>query len=315
MFKFSLNKRAIVLGLCLVLAGVFAAGCSSNQKTTGAETTAAQTEEKKPEITTLKMGLIPAEDSAKMIENYKPLMAYIGKQLNVEIEPFVATDYTGIVEAMRAKKIDLAWFGPFSYVMANELADAEAFVVEVRPKGGRTYKSLVVTHKDSGINTIEELKGKNYAFVDVGSTSGNLIPRSMYQKKGIEPEKYFKNVLYAGGHDAVALAIKNKKVDAGSMDDVTFNNMIEKGLLQKDELKVIWESDPIPGSPIAYRKDLPEDIKAKLKEVLLNVHNEDPTALGGIGKVSRYEEATDADYQVIKDTAKELNLDLKKMKK
>jgi phosphonate transport system substrate-binding protein len=262
----------------------------------------------------LKMGLIPAEDQEEMMKRFGSTIAYLEKKLGIKVEPFMATDYSGVIEAMRSKKVDVAFFGPFSYVLAADVANAEAFAVGVRSNGKSTYQSIIVAHKDSGIKTLNDLRGKDFVFVDPASTSGNLFPRVMLKKAGIDPEKDFKSVTYAGGHDAVELAIKNRKVPAGADNDITYEKMVKEGLISPEENIIIAKSDPIPGSPIAWRKDLPEDLKQKIKQAFLNMHNEDPQALSGYGEIIRYDEARDSDYNIIRETAKILNLDLKKMK-
>ena len=200
-----------------------------------------------------------------------------------------------------------------SYILAADKANAEAFVVEIRKGTGTSYNSIIVTSPDSGINSIEDLKGHTFAFVDPASTSGNLIPRSIFKGKGIDPDKDFKTVVYAGGHDAVELAVKNRKVDAGADDDITYNQMKATGLISDKDVKVIFTSDPIPGSPWAWRKDLPSDLKAKLKEAFLNVAKEDQSALAATGGVVEgYSETNDSNYNIIRETAKILNLDLNK---
>lgn len=300
-----MSKIALLAGIALLAATMAFAGCG------GASTKPAAAPQ---EIKTLKVGAIPAEDAQKTRENYKALAAYLQNKTGLPVEIFVATDYSGVVEAMRAGKLDIAMFGPFSYVLAADKAGAEAFVVEIRKGSGTSYHSLVVTHPASGINTLADVKGRTYAFVDPASTSGNLIPRSFYKKNNIDPEKDFKSVVYAGGHDAAGLAVKNRKVDAASMDDITFNNMKEKGLLNSGgDIKIVFQSDPIPGSPWAWRKDLPADLKAKIKDAFLKVAKEDQTALAAYGgKVEGYAETRDANYDVIRETAKLLNLDLSK---
>lgn len=267
-----------------------------------------------PKPDKLRMGLIPAEDSEAMVKRFKPTIEYLEKQAGLKVETFVATDYAGVIEAMRSGKIDMAWFGPFSYVLAADKAGAEAVAVGVRSTGKSTYQSIIVVHKDSGIKTLADLKGKDFAFVDPASTSGNLIPRVILKKAGIDPEKDFKSVVYTGGHDAVELAIKNKKVPAGADNDITYAAMVEKKLIDPNENVIIAKSDPIPGSPVAVRGNLPAELKTKIKEALLKMHEEAPQALGGYGDIIRYEEAKDSDYDIIRETAKILNLDLNKMK-
>lgn len=297
------KKAAALLTMATLSLSLILAGCGGTQNTTK------PAEEQKA----LRVGAIPAEDAQKTRDAYKPLTAYLEKKTGMKVELFVATDYSGVIEAMRSGKLDVAMFGPFSYILAADKAGAEAFVVEKRKGSGTFYKSLVITHPTSGINNLQDLKGKTFAFVDPASTSGNLIPRSIFKKNNIDPDKDFKSTIYAGGHDASALAVKNRKVDAAACDDVTFNNMKEKGMITDGDAKVVNQSDPIPGSPWAFRKDLPPDLKAKIKEAFQNVAKEDPSALSAYGgKVEGYEPTDDANYNVIRETAKILNLDLNK---
>ena len=301
------KAQGIALAVMMMVMSLFVfTGCGNEQKAP-AQSQAAEA----PKI--LRIGAIPAEDAQKTRDAYGPLVKYLEKKTGMKVELFVATDYSGVIEAMRSKKLDVAMFGPFSYVLAADKADAEAFAIENRKGSGTTYKSLVVTHPDSGINNIQDLKGRTYAFVDPASTSGNLIPRSFFKKNNIDPEKDFKSIIYAGGHDAVALAVKNRKVEAGSMDDITYGNMKAKDLVGDQNIKIIFQSDPIPGSPWAYRKDLSPELKTKLRDAFLSMDKEDPAALGAYaGKVERYDPVNDSLYNVIRDTAKILNLDLNK---
>ncbi len=297
------NKNyGLLLGLSLLMVVFFITGCSSEN---------ASATQPAPEMKVLRVGAIPAEDAQKTREAYKPLTDYLAKKTGMTVELFVATDYAGVVEAMRAKKLDVVMFGPFSYILAADKADAEAFVVETRKGTGNSYKSIVVANPDRGINSLEDLKGHSFAFVDPASTSGNLIPRSIFTSKGINPEKDFQSVIYAGGHDAAELAVKNHKVDAAADDDITYNQMKAQGLISDKDVKIIYTSDPIPGSPWAWRKDLPSELKDKLKDAFLNVAKDDPKALDTYGgAVEGYAETNDANYNVIRETAKILNLDL-----
>ncbi|MDP2210546.1 MAG: phosphonate ABC transporter substrate-binding protein [Candidatus Aquicultor sp.] len=308
-------KILALLGLLLGLFG-FIAGCSGSKSPKEQVEQVKQTNAKaeKEEVKVLRVGLIPAEDSEEMVKKFKPATEYLAKKLNVKVEPYVATDYSGVIEAMRSGKIDVAFFGPFSYVLAVDKAGAEAFAVGVGSDGKSTYQSMIITRKDSGIKTLEDIKGRDFAFVDPASTSGNLIPRAMFKKAGIDPEKDFKSVSYTGGHDASALAVKNKKVAVAAVNDITYEKMVKEGLIKPEENAIIAKSDPIPGSPISFRGDLSDDLKEKIKKAFLDMHNEAPEALGGYGEIVRYDEAGDGDYDVIREVAKILNLDLKKMK-
>lgn len=301
-----MTKIAVVLGIVIFALTAVLAGCGGKAEKPAAAPAA-------PELKVLRVGAIPAEDAQKTRESYKALAGYLQKKTGLPVEIFVATDYSGVIEAMRAGKLDIAMFGPFSYVLAADKAGAEAFAVEIRKGTGTSYKSIVVANPEAGINSLEDLKGHTFAFVDPASTSGNLIPRSIMKSKGINPEKDFKSVVYAGGHDAAELAVKNRKVDAAADDDITYNQMKEKGLLTDKDVKIIFTSDPIPGSPWAWRKDLPADLKLKIKDAFMSVAKEDQSALSAYGgKVEGYADTKDANYNIIRETAKILNLDLNK---
>lgn len=300
------KKLVVLLGMMLIAVTFLAAGCGGKQE-------AANPAQAPASETVLRIGAIPAEDAQKQRDAYAPLVSYLEKKTGMKAELFVATDYSGVIEAMRSGKLDIALYGPFSYILAADKANCEAFVVEVRKGSGTSYKSLITTHPDSGINTLADLKGRTFSFVDPASTSGNLIPRSYFQKNNIDPDKDFKSVVYSGGHDASALAVKNRKVDAGAFDDITYNNMKEQGLISDQDIKIVFSSDPIPGSVWGWRKDLSADLKAKIKEAFLKVAEENPDALSAYGgKVEGYVETTDDKYDVIRDTAQILNLDLSK---
>lgn len=266
-------------------------------------------------MTVLRVGAIPAEDSEKIREAYQPLVNHLSKKLGMKVELFVATDYSGVIEAMRAGKLDIALFGPFSYVLAVEKANAEAFAVEKRRVGGTTYKSIIITHPESGINSLQDLKGRSFAFVDPASTSGNLFPRYFLKKNNIDPDKDFKNLIYSGNHTAVELAVKNRKVDAGADSSRTYSNLKSQGAISDQDVKIIYESDPIPASPWAWRKDLPEHLKSQIRSAILNLAQEEPQAMNKSDPtIEGYAEAKDSDYDVVRETTKILNLDLNKMK-
>jgi len=183
-----------------------------------------------------------------------------------------------------------------------------------RDTGETTYRTVIVTRAGSGINKIEDLKGKTFAFVDPASTSGNLFPRYVFSKYDISPEKDFKTVIYAGTHNGVELAVKNKTVDAGADSDTSYDQMVKSGQIDPKVNVVIFKSDPIPGSPIVIRGDLPADFKAKVKDTLVNMDQQTIFKVNGWGDIAKYVEAKDSDYDIVRETAKVLNLDLTKMK-
>lgn len=261
----------------------------------------------------VRFGLIPADDASEMLRNYEPVRAYLAKTLGTPVELKVTLDYNGAIEAMRAKHIEVAWFGPFAYVLAADVAGAEAIVTGIRRDTGRsTYKTIFVAHRDGGIKSIKDLTGRSLAFVDPASTSGYLIPMSILKRHGYAPEKDFKATTYAGSHNAAQLAVKHRKVDVAADSDTSFARMVKAGEIDPRVNVVIHESEPIPGSPIAVRGDLDPVFKKRVQKALLDMDEQTIFQVRGWGDIARYEAVTDRDYDVVRDVAKVLNLNLKK---
>ncbi len=259
----------------------------------------------------LNVGLVPAEDPRLVVSDNQVLLEQLHKALGMEIKPFVATDYNGVIEALRSKKLDIALLGPFSYVLAAGVTDVEAFTLPETEKAGATYKSVIITRKDHNLRSLKDLAGKTFAFVDPSSTSGHLFPKAGLIKAGYNPDTYFSRVIFSGGHDASAIAVQNGKVDAAAIGDVLLDMAVKRGMVKQDDIVVIWTSDPIPGAPFVMRRDLPADLKAKIKAAFAQMQN---VPWGPNNAIKRWLPTNDAAYDVVRDTAKVLNLDLKKLK-
>ncbi|MET0520109.1 MAG: phosphate/phosphite/phosphonate ABC transporter substrate-binding protein, partial [Burkholderiaceae bacterium] len=254
----------------------------------------------------------PAEDSQAMIESSKQVLDALQQQLGMQIKPFVATDYNGIIEALRSKKLDVAYLGPFSYVLASSVADVEAFAVAVTKKTGQSsYKSLIIARKDSGIATVPELKGHTFAFVDPSSASGHLFPKAGLQGLGYEPEALFSRVIFSGSHDASILAVANKKVDAAAVADRIFAAAVAKGQVRQEDFQIVWSSRAIPESPMVWRKDLDPALKDRIAKALAALKD---VKWGDQGVLNGFQPTSDAAYDVVRETAKVLKLDLRSMK-
>lgn len=253
-------------------------------------------QEKWPEK--INFGVIPVAGSTSMKENFTDLSEHLSKKLGIKVELQLAGDYTGVITGMQHKHIDVAYFGPESYVQAQKRANAQALVVEVNAESGLAgYKGIIITKKDSGLKTLEDIKDKTWAFTSSQSTSGTLVPTVMFSKSGIDPQKYFSKVLYSGGHEASILSIKAGKIDAASTNDLDFNRGIGKGWNNED-FNIIWTSDLIPGSPMAVRGDLPETLKKALKEAFISYNSKE--GLENL-KIKGYIEANDEMYNPVRD--------------
>lgn len=262
----------------------------------GMSVTSMFAQEKWPEK--INFGVIPVAGSTSMKENFSGLTEHLNKKLGIKVELQLAGDYTGVITGMQHKHIDVAYFGPESYVQAQKRANAEALVVEVDIESGVPgYRGIIITKKDSGLNSLESIKGKTWAFTSSQSTSGTLVPTVMFSKSGINPQEYFSKVLYSGGHEASILSIKAGKIDAASTNDLDFNRGLGKAWTA-DDFNIIWTSDLIPGSPMAVRGDLPESLKKALKEAFISYNDKD-----GLNKlkIKGYIEANDSMYNPIRD--------------
>ncbi len=256
----------------------------------------------------LVVGLLPAENNEEMVKRFEPMRAYLERKLGERVKVFTATDYAGVIEAMRRKRVDIAWFGPMSYLLAEQEAGAEAFAVGLRTgTNSPTYKSVIVTRCGNGIRTLKDLKGRSVAFVDPASTSGGLVPTWMIKNEtGAMPQDFFGKFVYAGSHDAAELAVKNGTVDAAADSDVTYERMVAKGLISRETHCIIAESPPLPGPPLAWRADLPAEMKQRISAAVLNAHHE--TEIGAYVNATRYVTAKPADFDSIRAMVRSLGL-------
>lgn len=262
--------------------------------------------------TELRVGLIPSEDAQAMMRASQQVMEQLAAKTGMKVKPFVANDYNGVIEAMRSGKIDVAYFGPFSYVLASQLANAEAFAIPVAKKSGKSsYQSLIISRKDKGPATVAQLQGRTFAFVDPSSASGHLFPKASLKGDGVDTDKYFSRVIFSGSHDASIMAVANGKVDAAAVADPIFQTAIAKGHVKAEDFQIIWRSQPIPESPMAWRKNLDEATKKKVAAALAEIKG---LPWGDRGELNGFAPTNDQAYDVVRNTAKALNLDLGKMK-
>ena len=261
----------------------------------------------------LKVGIIPAEDARAVVRQSKDVMEQISKALNMKTEIFVGSDYNATIEAMRASKVDVALMGAFGYVLATTQAPVEAFAVTVTKKSNSPdYHSIIIARNDeTDLTSLASLRGHTFAFVDPSSTSGSLMPKAAMMDGHIVPENDLKKVIYSGGHDASIIAVAEGKVDAASVADRIYANACEKKAVDCSKIKVIWTSPPIPNDPLFYRKAIADGMKKRIADAFYAIHD---LTFGEMGVVARFAPANDATYDIVRNIAKTLNLDLTKMK-
>lgn len=244
--------------------------------------------------------IIPAEEGSLSQEQFAPLVEYLTKELGREVELLTVADYTAVVEAMKYKHADVARFGPFNYVLATQEAEVEAIAAGIKAKTGQPdYKAFIVARTDRDIG---DLSGHSFAYVDVGSASGYLVPATHVEQAGIE----LGEVLFAGTHSAVIEAVKNGTVDAGAIADNRYYVALEEKIIEEGEFTILWESEPIPNSPVAVQKSMDAQLKKRLTEALLACPREivEATGIGEIG----YAPMTDGDFDVIREIQETLGL-------
>jgi phosphonate transport system substrate-binding protein len=208
-------------------------------------------------------------DKEKNDATYRPMADYLAKKLGRKVELRTVDSWEGLAKSLANGETDIALLGPWGYVLANGNSGAQA-VATILYDGKPTYHALVVTRPDSGINKLEDLKGKSFAFGDKGSTSGYLIPTHQFMKMGIaDPEKYFGKVIYTK-HQAIETQVTRGELDAGADYDRNRNAMIEQGLIKAAESRIIWTSEPLPNDAFAVSADLARDkaLVAKLQAAL-----------------------------------------------
>jgi phosphonate transport system substrate-binding protein len=258
----------------------------------------------------LRVALLPDENASTIIQNAAPLKAYLERTLGKDVELVVTTDYSSMIEAMRFGRIEIAYFGPLSYVLAKSKApEIEPFAVGVS-KGSPTYKSVIIARADGPVKSLADIKGKMVGFGDFASTSSHLIPRALLARNGLIGDTDYKYVLL-GAHDAVARAVQSGQVQAGGLSQEIFKSMVAKGSIDGDKLIVLAESDPIPNYPMTMQGYLAPKLKASIKKAFLELADKD------ILKTFRAEGFVATDdhaYDILRETAKLLDLDLAKFK-
>ena len=289
-------KRWLTIALFAILAVSFA-GCGKSEAPSVSE-------QQKKQIV-LKVGLVPNQAPDKIKAQYEPFREYLQQKLNMPVELFVASDYSGVVEAMANDKLDVAYFGGLTYVQAKQRAKIHPIVTEVDAETQTTkYYSLIIAPTHSEINAVKDIKGKTFAFGDISSTSGSLYPRFMLDQAGIKVPEDLKNVVYSGGHDATAQAVQNNAVDAGGIEGRILKKLIAKGTVDASKIKVL-ERHLVEGYPWVVRDGLDKGLEEKLVQAFMDI--KDPVLLD-LMRATSFAKVTDANYTEAEQEAKRLGL-------
>lgn len=254
---------------------------------------------------TYKMVFVPASEKGDE-SDYTSLISITEKITGFKIETIKVTDYNAAVEAMRAGRAHIAWYGGKTYIKAAEIANAEAFAAGVRPgEKNANYYAYFVVKTESKLKKFEDVKGKVLALNSIGSTSGDLIPQVELAKidLSITNKDHFSKVHYAGSHDACLLSVLNEQADVCGMSSRNFEARLKDKTFSISQVRIIHKSGPVPPPPLAYSKNIPLADRIKIKKAVLQAHKHG--TIGGYGgEMSHYIEVKDSDYDVLRDVVK-----------
>lgn len=279
-----MTRRALLAIVVLAVAGVVLAGATLGR---------AQPQK------ALHLALTPSQKPTDLLAAGEEFGALLGKLIGVPVRVTVASDYAAVVEALRNRTADLAFVHPAGYVLANR--EAKAMIIAKDVWHGKTsFTARVYVRKDSGLKTLEELRGKTLAFVDPSSTSGYVYPMVMLVQRGLvqnrDPKTFFKDVVFAGSHDAALLALLNGHVDAAASFDQAREQYL-KDPAERERLTWVAETEPIPEAGIAGREGLDPAIVAKVRAALLQMRGPQyEPLLKKMYDIDGFEPAEDREY-------------------
>jgi phosphonate transport system substrate-binding protein len=263
---------------------------------------------------TIRMGFNPAQDATKVLTSAKPITNYLEETVRgVEFKPTVAQDYRGLLEAMRSGQLDFAWLNPSGYVDASKEGIADVLLKSSR-EAGPFYWSAFIVKADSKFRKLEDLTGASVAWVDPNSAAGYLFPRATLAQNKFDPDKFFGKEVFAGGHDAVVLAVLNGSVDVGA----TFANNTKgtsgawtQYLKEPDQkkIRVVTYSKPIPGDTVSVRRTFNASCKDTVTEVVnaliaMKYKPETRKMLTDLYRINYLVPAKDSDYDIMRDANK-----------
>src|SRR5919198_2589185 len=259
--------------------------------------------------TTLKVSAIPDEAPTELQRKFAPLGKYLEANIGMPVEFIPVTDYAATVEGLAAKKLDMVWYGGFTFVQARIRTNGTAIPLVQRAEDEK-FQSVFITPPNSGINSLADLKGKTFTFGSQSSTSGHLMPRWFLLQNGIDPDKDFRRVAFSGAHDATALQVEGGKVDAGAMNISVWNKMLEEKKLDPSQVRVFYTTPPYYDYNWTVRGDLDPALVQKLKDAFLALDPTNPAhkAILDLQRASKFIQTTPENYRGIEQAARSAGL-------
>jgi phosphonate transport system substrate-binding protein len=222
----------------------------------------------------LRVSAIPDEAPTQLQRKFEPLGAYLEKQLGMPVKFVPVTDYAATVEGLAAKKLDLVWYGGFTFIQARRRTGNA--IPLVQREEDATFHSKFIVPAKSTAKALKDLKGASFAFGSVSSTSGHLMPRYFLLQNGIDPDKDFARVAYSGAHDATAKWVESGKVDAGALNESVFQKLIDEKRIDPEKVRVLWTTPPFYDYNWTVRGDLDPKLVEKLKSAFLALDPNNP---------------------------------------
>lgn len=255
----------------------------------------------------LRVSAIPDEAPTELLRKFKPLGAYLEQQLNMKVEFVPVSDYAAVVEALAADRLDLAWLGGFTFVQAH-LKTGNAIPLVQREQDA-VFTSKFIS-ADPAVKSLQDLKGKTFAFGSVSSTSGSLMPRYFMLKEGIDADTFFSRVAFSGAHDATVAWVQAGKVDAGVLNASVWDKLVASGKVDTNKVKVFATTPPYFDYNWTVRGTLDPALTAKIKAAFLALDPANPghKAILDLQAASRFIETKPENYQGIEQAARAAGL-------
>jgi phosphonate transport system substrate-binding protein len=257
---------------------------------------------------TLRISSIPDEAPTELQRKFGPLAQYLEAATGMKVQYTPVTDYAAVVEALAARKIDLAWLGGFTFVQAR-LRTGDAIPIVQRAEDEK-FTSTYIAGADSGVNGLSDLKGKTFAFGSPSSTSGHLMPRYFLAKEGIEPDRDFARIAFSGAHDATAAFVESGRVDAGVLNSSVWNRLVEQKKVDTGKVRVIGTTPPYFDYNWTVRGDLDPALVKKLTDAFLALDPAKPAdkELLDLQRASRFIPTRPENYEGIEQAARAAGL-------
>lgn len=266
--------------------------------------------QKYPELV---FAVVPSENASGVTERFGPFLEYLAKELGTKVTLRIANDYAAVIEGQRAGNIHIANYGPSSYVRAWTVTKGgvEPFNTSINSDGSIGYYSVAYARANDSGKSIQDFRGRNLCLVDPNSTSGNNVPRFAMSKQQIEPEKFFGKVVYAGSHENAVTALVQGTCDLAfnwwnSETDSNLTRMANKNMVKVADVKTVFRSDLIAGSPNAYLASMPADLKAAIAKAFADAPQKAKTAFEKLsdGKDLGFKTVTHKDYEAVVELQK-----------